>query len=99
MDENEAGAAYRKRFFTGDTIYGYWLDKPGWMNKRNKEVNNIVVDENAAKIIQLIFHKYVHEGFDVQRLCRYLAEMNIRKPKEDNFLNASIIIAVIAATA
>lgn len=78
-------------FYTGGTIaYGYRLDKLGRVNKRNKEVNDIVVDEDAAKIIQLIFHKYVHEGFGAQRLCRYLTEMNIRKPNGKNFPNTSI---------
>ena len=78
-------------FYTGGTIaYGYRLDKQGRMNKRNKEVYDLVVDEDAAKIIQLIFHKYVHEGFGAQRLCRYLTEMNIRKPNGKNFPNTSI---------
>lgn len=78
-------------FYTGGTIaYGYRLDKQGRMNKRNREVNDLIVDEDAAKIIQLIFHKYVYEGFGAQRLCRYLTEMNIRKPNGKNFPNTSI---------
>ena len=37
------------------------------------------VDDDAAKIVQLIFYKYVHEGYGAQRLCRYLTELGIRK--------------------
>lgn len=77
--------------YTGGSIpYGYQLDKRGRMNKRNREVFDLVIDEDAAKIIQLIFEKYVHEGYGAQRLCRYLTEMNIRKPDGKNFPNTSI---------
>lgn len=77
--------------YTGGSIpYGYQLDKRGRMNKRNREVFDLVIDEDAAKIIQLIFDKYVYEGFGAQRLCRYLTEMNIRKPDGKNFPNTSI---------
>lgn len=77
--------------YTGGSIpYGYQLDKRGRMNKRNREVFDLVIDEDAAKIIQLIFDKYVYEGFGAQRLCRYLTEMNIRKPDGSNFPNTSI---------
>ncbi len=77
--------------YTGGTIpYGYRLEHQGRTNKRNKEVNDLVVDEDAAQIIRLIFHKYVYEGYGAQRLCRYLTEMNIRKPNGKNFPNTSI---------
>ena len=77
--------------YTGGTIaYGYRLDKQGRMNKRNREVNDLVVDEDAAEIIRLIFHKYVYEGFGAQRLSKYLTEMNIKKPDGKNFPNTSI---------
>lgn len=77
--------------YTGGSIpYGYQLDKRGRMNKRNREVFDLAIDEDATKIIQLIFEKYVHEGYGAQRLCRYLTEMNIRKPDGKNFPNTSI---------
>ena len=51
-------------FYTGGSIaYGYRLDKRGRTNKRNKEVFDLAIDEDAAKIIQLIFQKYVNEGY------------------------------------
>lgn len=78
-------------FYTGGSIaYGYRLDKRGRTNKRNKEVFDLVIDEDAAKIIQLIFQKYVNEGYGAQRLSRYLEEKKIRKPNGKNFPNTSI---------
>ncbi len=78
-------------FFTGGTIpYGYRLEKRGRLNKKNQEVNDLVVDEDAAQIIRLIFHKYVYEGYGAQRLCRYLTEQGIVKPNGKNFPNTSI---------
>ena len=66
--------------FTGGSIpYGYRLEKRGRINKRNREVCDLTVDDDAAKIVQLIFYKYVHEGYGAQRLCRYLTELGIRK--------------------
>ena len=77
--------------FTGGSVpYGYKLVKSGRVNKRNREVSDLVIDEDAAEIIRLIFYKYVYEGFGAQRLCKYLAEMNIYKEDGRNFPNTSI---------
>lgn len=77
--------------FTGGTVpYGYRLEKCGRLNKRNKEVCDLVIDETAAKVIKLIFYKYVHEGYGAQRLCKYLAGMNICKEDGRNFPNTTI---------
>ena len=48
-------------YFTGGKIpYGYRLVKRGYQNKKNQDVNDLVVDEEAAAIIRLIFDKYVN---------------------------------------
>lgn len=81
-----------KGLYTGGTVpYGYKLEKRGRQNKKNQDLNDLVVDEDAAKIVQLIFYKYVHEGFGAQRLSRYLTEMGIRKSNGKNFPNTSLI--------
>lgn len=49
-----------------------------------------MIDEDAAEIVRLIFYKYVFEGFGAQRLCKYLAEMNIYKDNGGNFPNTTI---------
>lgn len=50
----------------------------------------MVIDEDAAQIIRLIFHKYVCDGYGSQRLCRYLSEIGIRKPDGKNIPTTSI---------
>ena len=77
--------------FTGGQIpYGYRLEKRGRMNKRNQEVFDLAIDEDAAKIIQLIFYKYVYEGFGSQRLCHYLHDMQITRADGTGFPNTTI---------
>lgn len=78
--------------FTGGSVpYGYKAVKQGRVNKRSREVSDLVVDENAAEIIRLIFGKYVNEGYGAQRLCRYLSENGIMREDGRNFPNTSII--------
>lgn len=77
--------------FTGGTVtYGYRLVHNARTNKRNREVYDLAIDEPAAQIIRLMFHKYVHEGFGAQRLSRYLAEPHITKPDGGDFPNTTI---------
>jgi len=77
--------------FTGGSVpYGYRLVKRGRINKRNREVSDLEIDEDAAQIIRLIFHKYVCDGYGSQRLCRYLSEIGIRKPNGKNIPTTSI---------
>lgn len=78
-------------YFTGGSVpLGYRLEKRGRTNKRNQEVKDIVVDEEEAKTVQLIFYKYVHEGYGTQRLCRYLSEMGVVGKNGRNLPNTSI---------
>lgn len=78
--------------YTGGSVpYGYRIEKMGRTNKRNKEVYDLLIDEDAAQIVRLIFYKYVNEGFGAQRISRYLMEMNIRKADGSDFPNTSII--------
>lgn len=81
-----------KGLYTGGSVpYGYRIEKMGRTNKRNKEVYDMLIDEDAAQIVRLIFYKYVNEGFGAQRISRYLMEMNIRKADGNDFPNTSII--------
>lgn len=78
--------------FTGGTLpYGYRLVNNGRTNKRNKEVGDLAIDENAAEIVRLIFYKYVNEGFGAQRISRYLMEMNIRRDDGSDFPNTTLV--------
>lgn len=78
-------------FTGGIPPYGYRLVNNGRKNKRNKEVGDLVIDENAAEIVRLIFYKYVNEGFGAQRISRYLMEMNIRREDGSDFPNTTLV--------
>lgn len=78
-------------FTGGIPPYGYRLVNNGRTNKRNKEVGDLVIDENAAEIVRLIFYKYVNEGFGAQRISRYLMEMNIRREDGSDFPNTTLV--------
>lgn len=79
------------RFRGGTVPYGYRLEKQGRFNKKNHEVYEIVVDENEAAVVRLIFEKYVYEGYGAQRLNRYLYDQGIRNRKGTNFTNTTLI--------
>ncbi|MEA4964831.1 MAG: recombinase family protein [Oscillospiraceae bacterium] len=77
--------------YTGGSIpFGYKLEKKGRVNKRNREVFDLAVDENEAEIIRLIFHKYVNEGYGAQRLCRFLHDNGIKSRDGKGFPNTSL---------
>ena len=77
--------------YTGGSIpFGYKLEKKGRVNKHNREVFDLAVDENEAEIIRLIFHKYVDEGYGAQRLCRFLHDNGIKSQDGKGFPNTSL---------
>lgn len=77
--------------YTGGSIpFGYKLENKGRVNKRNREVFDLAVDENEAEIIHLIFHKYVDEGYGAQRLCRFLHDNGIKSRDGKGFPNTSL---------
>jgi len=79
------------RFRGGVAPYGYHLEKQGRFNKRGHEVSEIVIDEQEAAVVRLIFDKYVNEGFGAQRLIRFLMEKGIYNRKGTNFTNTTLI--------
>jgi len=78
-------------FRGGVAPYGYRLEKQGRFNKKGHELNEIVVDEQEAAVVQLIFDKYVNEGFGAQRLISFLIEKGIYTRKGTNFTNTTLI--------
>lgn len=79
------------RFRGGTPPYGYRLEKQGRISKKNHEVNEILVDEDEAELVRLIFSKYVNEGYGAQRLSRFLLEQGYQNRKGTNFVNTTII--------
>ena len=65
--------------------------KQGRFNKKNHEVNEILVDPDEAAVVRIIFEKYVYEGFGAQRLSRWLYNNGYLNRKGTNFANTTII--------
>lgn len=77
--------------YTGGIVpYGYRLERKGRLNKKNQSVGDLAVEPDEAKIVRLIFQKYVYEGYGAQRLCRYLTEQGIRNKKGRNIPTTTI---------
>ena len=87
--------------YTGGTVpYGYRAVDKGRVNKRNRTVLDLEIDEDEAEVIRLIFHKYVDEGYGAQRLSHYLHEQGIKSRDGKGFPNTTVnrIIKNIAYT-
>lgn len=77
-------------FRGGTPPFGYRLEKQGRVNKGKNEVNEILIDEQEASVVRLIFDLYVTKGYGSQRIATYLYEQEIRNRKGNNFTNATI---------
>ena len=64
----------------GTAPVGYELVKSGRFNKRKHELYDLKVKEDDAKIVRLIFEKYVNEGYGVQKIANYLNANGYRNP-------------------
>ena len=87
--------------YTGGTVpYGYRAVDKGRVNKRNRTVLDLQIDEDEAEGVRLIFHKYVDEGYGAQRLSHYLQEQGIKSRDGKGFPNTTVnrIIKNIAYT-
>jgi Site-specific recombinases, DNA invertase Pin homologs len=85
------GQIVQEGWFRGGTApYGYRLEKKGRFNKRGHEVNEIVIDEDAARIVRLIFDLYVTKGYGSHRIGTYLKEQGILTRAGSNFTNVTI---------
>lgn len=77
--------------FTGGTCaYGYKLVKKGRTNKRKQEVNDLVICEDEAYIVRIIFQKAATEGFGAQRIANYLNANGYKNRSGKNWHPSSI---------
>ncbi|RGB70026.1 recombinase family protein [Provencibacterium massiliense] len=79
------------RWRGGTPPYGYKLVKKGKYNKKGHEVYDIAIEPGEAKVIKLIFEKYVNEGYGAQRLEKFLLQQRIFNRKGENFTNTTLI--------
>lgn len=78
-------------YFRGGTPpFGYRLEKQGRVNKGKNEVNEILIDEQEATVVRLIFDLYVMKGYGSQRIATTLYEQGFLNRKGNNFTNATI---------
>jgi site-specific DNA recombinase len=78
------------RFRGGNAPYGYRLEKSGILNKRKHEVYKLVIDEDEARIVRMMFDLCVSSGFGRWRLANFLNEQGIKNRKGQNWHDASI---------
>ena len=78
------------RFRGGIPPYGYRLEKSGILNKRKHEINKLVIDEEEAKIVRMMFELCVVNGYGKWRLASYLNEHGIRNRKGENWSGATV---------
>ena len=78
------------RFRGGKTPYGYRLEKSGVLNKRKHEVSRLVIDEEEAEIVRMMFDLCVSSGYGKFRLAHFLNDHGIRNRKGENWHDATI---------
>lgn len=71
--------------FGNNSLYGY-----------STKDGQLIVRENEAEVIKLIYHKYVNEGKGTHIIARELYEEGIRPPKSDNiFWSSTMILRIL----
>lgn len=78
------------RFRGGKTPYGYRLEKSDVLNKRKHEVSRLVVDEEEAEVVRMMFDLCVSSGYGKFRLAHFLNDHGIRNRKGENWHDATI---------
>lgn len=78
------------RFRGGSAPYGYRLEKSGILNKRKHEVYKLVIDEDEAQVVRMMFDLCVSSGYGRWRLANYLNEHGIKNRKGQNWHDASV---------
>jgi len=78
------------RFRGGAVPYGYRLEKSGKFNKRNKEINHLVVDEAEAQTVQKMFELCISYGYGRSRIAGYLNEHGFKNRQGGIWCEASI---------
>ena len=78
------------RFRGGVAPYGYRLEKSGVMNKRKHEVNKLVVDEEEAEVIHMMYSLCVSSGYGRWRIAMFLNDKGIKTRNGANWHESSV---------
>lgn len=69
------------RFRGGNAPYGYRLEKSGILNKRKHEVYMLVIDEDEARVVRMMFDLCISSGYGRWRLANFLNDHQDQKPE------------------
>ena len=69
---------------------GYKLVRQGRVNKRGHELYDLVIDEDEAPLVRMIFEKYVEEGRGAQSIANLLNSLNVKNRSGHNWHPSSI---------
>ena len=65
--------------YTGGAVpLGYTLVKSGQINKKGKELLKIVINDETAQYVRMIFEMTVKNGYGSYRMARYLNELGVK---------------------
>jgi len=78
------------RFRGGVAPYGYRLEKSGIINKRKHEVNKLVIDEEEAEVVRMMFNLCVSSGYGRCRIAMFLNDKGIKTRNGANWHEASV---------
>lgn len=77
--------------FTGGACpYGYKLERHGRTNKRGHDLYDLVINEDEAPLVQVIFEKYVTEGRGAQSIANLLNGLGVKNRSGHNWHPSSI---------
>ena len=75
--------------------YGYRLEQLGRMNKKNKPVPDLVIDQDEAAVVREIFHLLVNKGYGTVRVAKYLNDKGIKTKRNKGPWRGTAIRALI----
>lgn len=78
------------RFRGGIAPYGYRLEKSGVKNKRKHEVNKLVIDEEEAEVIHMMYNLCVSSGYGRWRIAMFLNDKGIKTRNGANWHESSV---------
>lgn len=79
----------------GSIPYGYDLVELGRVNKRNKPVPDLVINEEEAAVVRQIYHLMVEEGYGTNRVAQYLNDHGVKTKRDTTLWRGTSVRAII----
>lgn len=85
------GQIVEEGHYTGGICpYGYKLVRQGRVNKKGHDLYDLVINEDEAPLVRMIFDKYVTEGRGAQSIANLLNSLQIKNRSGQNWHPSSI---------